>query len=152
MLNISLNLYYIFFSLGVDTTLLANRLGNEKNKRKMRSIPMVIPCIQTNIVKIMYLLPCGDTLQYKHTCALSFCCNMKWFLCLTFNCNCLQHQLVGVAKDRNALLLQYPDYLELWRLGNTRKTSGINHALSHQFLQKSFDFKEFWKTHVSVSR
>lgn len=58
---------------GVDTTLLANRLGNEKNKRKMRSIPM--------------------------------------------------HQLVGVAKDRNALLLQYPDYLELWRLGNTRKTS-----------------------------
>lgn len=54
MLNISLNFYYIFFSLGVDTTLLANRLGNEKNKRKMRSIPMVIPCIQTNIVKIMY--------------------------------------------------------------------------------------------------
>lgn len=97
----------------------------------------------------LYLLPCGDTLQYKHTCALSFCCNMKWFLCLTFNCNCLQHQLVGVAKDRNALLLQYPDYLELWRLGNTRKTSGINHALSHQFLQKSFDFKEFWKTRLS---
>lgn len=70
--------YYIFFSLGVDTTLLANRLGNEKNKRKMRSIPMVIPCIQSNIVKIMYptynfqvlvnLLPCGDTLKYKHTC------------------------------------------------------------------------------------
>nr|XP_022336993.1 U3 small nucleolar RNA-associated protein 4 homolog [Crassostrea virginica] len=58
---------------GVDTNLLANRLGNEKNKRKMRSIPM--------------------------------------------------HQLVGVAKERNALLLQYPDYLELWRLGNTRKTS-----------------------------
>lgn len=161
MLNISLNLYYIFFSLGVDTTLLANRLGNEKNKRKMRSIPMVIPCIQTNIVKIMYhiynfyvlvFIAMWWTLQYKHTCALSFCCNMKWFLCLTFNCNCLQHQLVGVAKDRNALLLQYPDYLELWRLGNTRKTSGINHALSHQFLQKSFDFKEFWKTHVSVSR
>lgn len=46
---------------------------------------------------------------------------------------------MGVAKDRNALLLQYPDYLELWRLGNTRKTSGINHALSHQFLQKSVE-------------
>lgn len=64
MLNISLNLYYIFFSLGVDTTLLANRLGNEKNKRKMRSIPMVIPCIQT----IKYRQNNESYLQLLRTC------------------------------------------------------------------------------------
>ncbi|XP_048765996.1 U3 small nucleolar RNA-associated protein 4 homolog [Ostrea edulis] len=58
---------------GVDTNLHVNRLGKEKNKRKIRAIPV--------------------------------------------------YQLVDVAKEKNALLLQYPDYLELWRLGYTRKTS-----------------------------
>lgn len=56
MFNISLNLYYIFFFLGVDIIFLVNRFGNEKNKRKMRLIFMVIFCIEINIVKIMYYI------------------------------------------------------------------------------------------------
>lgn len=34
--------------------------------------------------------------------------------------------LVHVAKEANVVMLQYPEQLDLWRLGTTNKTSGID--------------------------
>ncbi|XP_061163479.1 U3 small nucleolar RNA-associated protein 4 homolog [Saccostrea echinata] len=63
------------------------------------------------------------------------------------------HQLVGVAKDRNALLLQYPDYLELWRLGNTRKTSDKDGEMLPEEVspQKLIQLKTKDGQHISCS-
>lgn len=36
------------------------------------------------------------------------------------------HSLVSVAREAGLLLLRYPTYLELWRLGQTRSTSNVN--------------------------